>query len=195
MKTARPPVLALAVSVLAVGAAGCAVPASEHATRVEPERVPFDLLDPEARPLVPTTAGPTGEPVELCFVRDGRLLVEQRPLDPPVRPEDAIEALGTPPRAAEAVPTARTALTDPSVVSQVAVAAGVARVDLRASISELGGDEQLLAVAQIVCTVTALPGVGQVSFALEGTPVDVPRGDGSLVAQPVSRDDYRSLLP
>lgn len=75
-----------------------------------------------------------------------------------------------------------------------ALAGGIARVDLRLDISSLGGDDQLLAVAQIVCTLTGRPGVGQVSFTLEGTHVDVPRGDGSLVADPLSRDDYSSLL-
>jgi spore germination protein GerM len=62
------------------------------------------------------------------------------------------------------------------------------------AITELGGDEQLLAVAQLVCTLTARPGVGPVSFTLEGAPVDVPTGDGSLTSGPVSRDDYADLL-
>ncbi len=48
---------------------------------------------------------------------------------------------------------------------------------------------------QLVCTFTARAGIGQVAFTLSGAPVDVPRGDGSLTADPVSRDDYAELLP
>jgi hypothetical protein len=36
--------------------------------------------------------------------------------------------------------------------------------------------------------------VGLVSFTLEGAPVDVPRGDGSVTSGAVSRDDYAELL-
>jgi spore germination protein GerM len=80
------------------------------------------------------------------------------------------------------------------VVSDVSLEAGVATVDLRPTISALGSDEQLLAVAQVVCTLTGRPGVGPVAFTLDGSPVDIPRGDGSLTNEPVSRDDYAELL-
>ncbi len=71
---------------------------------------------------------------------------------------------------------------------------GIARVDLGPAVSALPGGEQLLAVAQIVCTLTGRPGVGQVSFTLEGASLAVPKGDGSLVTSPVARDDYASLV-
>ena len=88
----------------------------------------------------------------------------------------------------------RTAVGSPPVVGEVRLNAGVAHVDVLPSISTLGGDEQLLAVAQLVCTLTGLPGVGLVAFTLDGSPVAVPRGDGSLTNGPVSRDDYDDLL-
>lgn len=179
---------------VATAAAACAVPTNERAQVAGERDVPFGLLDRDAPPLVPTTiAGPAAEPVQLCFVRDGRLAPLVRPLDAPVDPEDAVAALASPP--ADEPEPVRTALADPQVIRDITVVAGVARVDLAASIAELGGDDQLLAVAQIVCTLTARPGIGQVTFALEGLPTEVPRGDGSVVSQPVSRDDYAPLLP
>jgi spore germination protein GerM len=59
----------------------------------------------------------------------------------------------------------------------------------------LGGTEQLIALAEIVYTATARPGVGQVSFTLEGEPIEIPRGDGSLTSDAVTRGDYRELAP
>ena len=67
-------------------------------------------------------------------------------------------------------------------------------MDLLPEVSALPADEQLLAVAQIVCTLTGRPGVGQVSFTLQGARLAVPKGDGSLVSSPVARDDYAGLM-
>ncbi len=113
-------------------------------------------------------------------------------LDPPVSLKDVVAALADPPAVGGVA--LRTAVGDPSIVGQVRLVAGTAEVDLLSAISALAGDEQLLAVAELVCTLTGRPGVGRVSFTLNGAPVDVPRGDGSLTARPVSRDDYRVLL-
>ena len=190
----RGALVCVGVIVVVMGGAACAVSTQDRASVAGERSVPFGLLDADAPPLVPTTvAGPAAEAVQLCFVRDGRLAPVVRPLDAPVDPEDAVAALASPPT--DLPETVRTAVPDPQVIRDITVAAGVARVDLAASIAELGGDDQLLAVAQIVCTLTARPGVGQVAFALEGLPTEVPRGDGSVVSQPVSRDDYAPLLP
>lgn len=186
---ARLPAAVLAAVILA----GCSVDANGRARIADEDDVPFALLDPDAPAVVPTTVvGEVGEPVTLCFLRDRRLVVVERQFSASVTPEMVVRALSSPPPEGEA--PARTALSDPLVVRDVAVVAGIARVDLSQSIAELGGEDQLLAVAQIVCTLTARPGVGQVAFTLEGTPIEVPRGDGSLVSQPVSRDDYASLF-
>ncbi len=173
--------------------AGCAVDPEDRAWIADDDQVPFRLLDREAPPIVSTTEPPGGgEMVTLCFIREGRLVPIERELDEGVTTQAVVAALAAPP-IGEEVP-ARTALSDPLVVRDVAVVAGIARVDLAQSIAELGGQDQLLAVAQIVCALTARPGVGQVGFTLEGSPIEVPRGDGSLVPHPVSRDDYASLF-
>jgi spore germination protein GerM len=104
----------------------------------------------------------------------------------------ALDALASPP--ADAGPLLRTALTEPSLVREVRLLGGIARVDLLPEVAALPADEQLLAVAQIVCTLTGRPGVGQVSFSLQGARQAVPKGDGSLVSSPVSRDDYSGLM-
>ena len=71
---------------------------------------------------------------------------------------------------------------------------GVAQVDLAAEFAELGSDRQLLAIAQLVLTLTSRPGVGQVAFTLDTAPIDVPRADGTITSDPVTRADYASML-
>jgi hypothetical protein len=67
-------------------------------------------------------------------------------------------------------------------------------VDLSGALVEVGGQEQILAVAQIVLTATAVPGVGQIRFLLEGQAVEVPRADGTLTSETLRAADYSGLL-
>lgn len=173
-------------------ATGCAVPAQDEARRVRDEAVPFALLDPHAPAIVPPASGPSSESVALCFVRDGRLVIVSDEVAAPADLRSALDALASPP--ADAGPLLRTTLTEPSIVADVRLLGGIARVDLLPEVSARPADEQLLAVAQIVCTLTARPGVGQVSFTLQGARLAVPKGDGSLVSSPVARDDYAGLM-
>jgi spore germination protein GerM len=184
------PLAPLALLVL-LSLSGCGVSTQSTAETVDDSSVPFGLLDPDAPPIVPTSAPASTEEVSLCFVADDLLTSVARVLEPPVSLRDAIVALAEPPAGEDSL---RTAVSDVSLVRDIQLANGIARVDLRESVSTLGADVQLLAVAQLVCTLTGRPGVGQVSFSVEGVPVDVPRGDGSLVSEPVSRDDYASLI-
>ncbi len=181
----------MAVTAFVAVASACAVPAERRADVIADDTVPFELLEPDAPAALPAAPGET-EPVTLCFVRDDRLDPVEHFLPAPVDPLGAVRALALPPTNAG---SPGTAVGDPSLVHGVDVAGGVARVDLGPSIAVLESADQLLAVAQIVCTLTARPGIGQIGFTVDGAPVDVPRGDGSLVAEPVSRDDYRSLYP
>lgn len=181
----------LAMCMLAL-TAGCGVPAQDQAQRARDEAVPFALLDAAAPPIVPAPSGPSSEPVDLCFVRDGRLVIVSQEVGAPADLRAALDALASPP--ADAGPLLRTTLTEPSVVREVRLLGGIARVDLLPEVSALPADDQLLAVAQIVCTLTGRPGVGQVSFTLQGARLAVPKDDGSLISSPVARDDYAGLM-
>jgi hypothetical protein len=180
-----------AAALLTVVAGACSVEAQDSARAVDDEAVPFGLLEADTPPLLPPTSGSsTGATV--CFVEDDGLREVEVPLERGATPDEVVAALSRPP--ADGGGALRTALGDPSPVAGVAVAGGVAQVDLLPSLTALGSDEQLLAVAQLVCTLSARPGVGPVSFTLDGAPVEVPRGDGSVTSSPVSRDDYAELI-
>jgi hypothetical protein len=173
-------------------AGGCSVSGESKARAARDDTVPFDLLEPDAVPLLPSPSAGSTKTVSLCFVVDDGLVVVDTALSRAADLEDVVGALGRPPASGE--PAARTAIGEPPIVRGVELLAGVAHVDLTEGVSALGGDEQLHAVGQVVCTLTAQPGVGLVSFTLDGSPVDVPRADGSLTDRPVSRDDYSGLL-
>jgi hypothetical protein len=183
--------LALLVTAAVLLGAACGAGPEEDARTWDDESVPFGLLDADVPPLLPPATAADREQVSLCFVEDDRLVAVAATLDPPIGVDDVVDALRQPPADARSL---RTAVGPPLVIDQVRLQAGVAEVDLPQAVTELAGDEQLLVVAQLVCTLTSRPGIGTVSFTLAGSPIDVPRGDGSLTSAPVSRDDYAPLL-
>lgn len=177
------------VLVASLGACGIS---EEQRARARDDDVPFGLLDEAAPPLLPPTPDPVNEGVALCFVSGDTLRVVVGSVEPAGDLSEVVAALADPPEV-DGTQLA-TAVAGQDLVGDVTLTAGVAHVDLLPPITLLGGDEQLLAIAQLVCTLTGQPGVGPVSFTLDGASVDVPRDDGSLTSEPVSRDDYADLL-
>jgi hypothetical protein len=179
---------AAVIVVMVITLGGCGVGAEGHAVTVDPSKVPFALLDPNAAPFLSPSA-PSPDATALCFVDGSELVVVRRSLGSTPDPADVLAALSVAPAGL------RTTIGQPPVIRQVGVRGGVATVDLGGEVSTLSPGDQLLAFGQIVCTLTTRPGIGQVSFTLDGAPLNVPRGDGSLGSGPVSRDDYGALLP
>jgi spore germination protein GerM len=72
----------------------------------------------------------------------------------------------------------------------VTTARGTATVDLAEAFTLAGQEDQAAAIAQLVYTLTARPGIGRVAFTLDGEVVEVPRGDGTLTTDALTRDDF-----
>ncbi|MDQ1516452.1 MAG: hypothetical protein QOE80_2282 [Actinomycetota bacterium] len=191
----RRPVLVAAAVTVALLAAGCGIPSDDHATLAAPGSVPFDLLG-QAPSVTATTmsASPT-ERATLFMVQGERLAPVQRELPAPVSVELVLQALAAGPTATEVELGLRTALLAPKLVSSGGVSGGIATIDLGQPFTEISGRDQIVALAQIVSTVTGLPGVGRARFTLEGNPVGILRGDGAVTTDSVSRDDYATLAP
>jgi len=174
--------------------AACGVPTEDTAQIEDDAEVPFGLLD-EATTTTPPATGltPTGTSLQICLLRDDGLARVRRagPATPTL--SDVVELLAAGPTPEELAHDITTAIADDAVVTDVDAAHGIAEVDLTRAFAADAGARQALAVAQIVCTLTSQPGIGQVTFTLDGDPVDVPRGDGSTTSDPVSLDDYRQL--
>lgn len=179
------PVAVVGVLAAALLATGCSVPAQE---RPEP---------------VPTVPGPTQEPAAeepgavrttVWMVREERLHAvarSVRTLDLP----SLLASLAAGPTRAEVVAGVRTAVV-PQYFSGVRsdVSARVAVVGATEQFAGLSGDDQLLAVAQLVWTVTEVPGIRRVRLEIDGRSVDVPT-DRGLTGLPVGRRDVASVGP
>jgi hypothetical protein len=180
------------VSVVIAVAVSCGVPSDEDPTVTPADEVPYDLLSPTTTALAAGSV--QGGETTICLSLDGRLLTlgRARDGDPPLRTLDAL--LAAAPTAGESDVGLRSALDDDDVLDGVSREDGGAVVRLGEGFTELPADQQLVAVAQATCTLTAQPGVVRVAFELEGEQVDVPVQGGELVARPVTRADYARLI-
>lgn len=184
--------IVVVLAVVAVLASACGVSLQERANILDPEDVPYNLLDATTTTLAPAVS--QGDEATVCLVLDGKLLAVGRAgLDlasPNLLKELAI--LG--PTEGEASLLIRSVLPDEEMLLSIATEAGHALVDLSVEFSDLPTDQQLLLVAQLTCTLTSQPNVTHVMFLLEGEPIAVPSGDGSMVSGSVNRLDYEDLI-
>jgi hypothetical protein len=150
-----------------------------------------------------TTTTIVTESVQVFFLDGNRLQPVTRDLASPATPSRAIAALEAGPPTGPLGIGLRTLLPQtsadvpPLVNSVVATSLGYASVDLAATaFSLIDPADQRAAIAQIVLTLVNRPGIGQVRFTLDGTPMRVPRREGlqSGPGDPVAMEDYESLL-
>jgi hypothetical protein len=176
---------AVALVVAALLAGGCGV-------RAEPRLEAVTTAAPR-----PTGSGngeqPAGPRVTVFFVRGADLTPVQRRTTAATTAA-ALDQLVEGPTRTEAAGGIRTALAPEVVGVDVEPSDGVTTVSVTRGFTGLSGGNQLLAVAQVVWTLTDLSTVTAVRFAVEGTPVEVPTDEG-LTDRPVARDDYRSVAP
>jgi hypothetical protein len=174
---------------LAVTLAGCGVETEEGARRVNPPNGVAHAWDTPA----PPDTGTGAIPERIFLVRGGGLVPATRnaPAEPTV--DELVGDLlagPTPEERGDGITTALRA-TD---VAGVQVSDGRATVELTGMLDGGGRTDQVLAFAQIVCTLTAKAGIASVSFTHAGQPVGVPRADGSLSQAPATAADYAGLL-
>jgi hypothetical protein len=188
-------VLVLLAVVGGAGAAGCGIPPDDRATLAQPGSVPYDLLGDGPAATATTQLSSQTEKATLFLVQGERLAPVQRELPAPVSVESLLQALAAGPTTTEVQLGLRTALLAPGLMRSGGVSGGIATIDLGQPFTEIAGRDQIVALAQIVSTVTGLPGVGLARFTLEGQPVGILRGDGAVTTETVSRDDYATLAP
>ncbi|PZF94739.1 GerMN domain-containing protein [Micromonospora deserti] len=180
------PVAALVAVVLL---AGCGVPTEGAPRTVPPPPGPFP--SPATGAPVPP-AGPVTE--VLCLVRDDRLVTVERRVDGVPTVDAQLAHLLAGPTAAERDRGLTTALPGAVTTATARVSEARAEVDVGAPGEETGRSDEVLAFGQIVCTLTARDDIDTVSFLRAGTPLGVPRADGSLTQQPLTAADYADLV-
>ena len=156
-------------------------------------------------------SGPTGssQPVEksttpvatttvAIYLVKGELLekVTRRVPKVPGIGRQAMEALLAGPTSGESAAGVTTAIPAGTRLLGLVVEAGTATVDLSPAYESGGGTLGLtLRLAQVACTLDQFQTVHGVRFAMAGRPVRVFSGDGIVLEDPVSCDDYRDHLP
>ncbi|WP_433169356.1 GerMN domain-containing protein [Kribbella sp. CA-247076] len=169
---------------------GCGVPLQDAPTPIEPQAIPSRLQSPGVPTTYPSTAETT---VQVNFVRNDRLVSLTRQVPGADLLDGVIERLTAGPTSAEQADGITSAL--PPDLSLTVVTVQDARVGLELS----GGDtdrsatENVLAVGQIVLSVTALPSVQEVTFWRNGAPVEALLADGALTTEPLTAADYEAL--
>jgi spore germination protein GerM len=134
----------------------------------------------------------TGSDTQLCLLRGDELVVITRRIEPAAL-IDIARALAEV-SDAEAEAALRTSLVASDEIVSVDRAGGIATVDLADEASQRLTADPLATIAQLVCTLTAQPGVGLVRFTVAGVPIEVPLADGTLSSGPVSADAYGPLV-
>ena len=169
-----------------------AAPATTAPTTTAPVTTAVSTTVPVTQ--TPTTVFPVVD-VELYFITGGQLTAMQWTLAKPAGPNQVIEALeqGVPPGN---IGTGLRSAVPAGAIKNVTVTGGVANVqvvqDFRTLIPSL---DQRLAIAQIVLSLQ-LPGIGQVTFSIDGVGIVVPRGDNTSSAPGalLTFDEYRPLV-
>lgn len=183
-------VLALvAVSWLVVG---CGVTADSGARPIDPPRGAFPGVV-----RTPHGDGPSGRATQerLFLVRDRRLIRVTRQVAAAPDVEALVRDLLAGPTATERDDGITSALPGAGVIAGVRRLGRIAEVALTGGLDDAGRNDEIIALAQVVCTLAAQDSVDGVSFVRAGRRVAVPRADGSLTEGPLTAADYRALLP
>ncbi len=89
-----------------------------------------------------------------------------------------------------------TAIPDGVTLRGLIMDGDVITVDLSRSFESEGGSLSMTErVAQVVYTLTEIPGVTRVAFSLDGEPVTTIGGEGIQVSPPVGRDSFDTVKP
>ena len=178
--------LALAVTACLVG---CGFPAQDDPERIADQELPA-ALRPGATMPVNRTEG--SELVAVWFVSDRNLDRRQHFIARPVSIELLIDELVAGPPEAEQTAGLRSALPDGTVIGATLERGNVV-VELDAAFRDVSPEDQVLAVGQLVLTLTDFRGVGSVTLSIAGEEIAVPVPAGETSDPPLVREQYIEL--
>jgi hypothetical protein len=170
--------------------AGCGIAPEKSAREITPPPGPYQAIVSGA----PTPADPGTASEKLFLVKGDKLVAVSRP----VRVEPTVDAmmqdLLAGPTDAERDQGLTSALAGANVIAGVHLASGAAIVEIGSGLAGAGRNDEILAFAQVVCTLANRSDVNGVSFTRDGHRIGIPRADGSLTQAPLSVADYTSLI-
>lgn len=179
--------MALTASVAAVSVAACGVPLQDRPVELEVRTAATETPPPSDGPLS----------ITIYLIRDGRLEGVSRETDE-TSLGAAMARLVEGPTASEADAGLTTALLLQSFsvdrVEDILSGTGTVTVGATDDFTEVSGDDQRLATAQLVWTVTENEPFDRVRVTLDGTALRLPTDEGNG-GYAVTRSDYLSIAP
>ncbi|HVX71141.1 MAG TPA: GerMN domain-containing protein [Mycobacteriales bacterium] len=170
----------------------CGLPMSGEPHRIDPSTVPYGLL--ASQPATPSS--PEAGPHVAIYLVDGdHLVARSRQITGLNVPAEALRSLLLGPTPAESAQGLISDIPAQTRLFSLDLRGTVATVDLSSTFGAAGGSQQVLAIAQIVYTVTASRYIDAVRFSLSGRPIEVPNGTGSLAPGARSRADFEREAP
>lgn len=188
---------AVVVAVAILVAAACGVPSDSEPRAIETKNVPFGLLSPTAEATTttqPSASTATARVTVYLADADGKLRPVRRQVTAPATVGRAITALLGGPTEEEADQLSTAITSDTELLDIQGPEDGLVVLDLSRDVLSITGRQQILALAQVVWTATALPSVDRVLFEFDGEPAEVPNGNGTLTSSPLGRLSYRDLI-
>jgi spore germination protein GerM len=197
----RPGRLGLAVLAVVLATAACGIPTTGGPTAIAKGDVPFNLLSPASPTTATSTVPQEAEVPALIFLAAStgtvapvsRYITVNTTLN--VTLTELLGALLLGPTPEESATGLQSFLSGAKTRVTAKVAGGIATVDFTANPIQVVGASQTLAIAQVVFTATAQPGVTGVVFQIAGVPLDVPIASGATVPGPVDRTSYQPQAP
>jgi hypothetical protein len=187
----------------AVFGGGCGIADDREPRVITADRAPLDLSPSDDE----QPSGGSSE-VTLYFVLEGQLVSVDRATDSDT-PDVAIQALLGGPVEGETVdePAGAMLLTTripaETQLRGLSISGNIADIDLGCAAEAVdpaacgllgvGGTDQLIMFAQLVCTADDFRAIAGVRFLQEGQPQQAPLPDGPLTSAPVRCLDYREL--
>lgn len=184
----------VALLALGVAATACGVREQSSPVTIDSSDVPFGLLEEPPNPESPPPGDAVGDTLTVYLLGSEQLVPVLRQAPNRVNLATALDILAEGPNPDEIALGLQSAVGPESPARPVRSEGDLAIIELSDAFLTGGGD-QIAGLAQIVFTLTQVVGVERVQFLLEGQPVEVPRGNGVLTTEPVSRSDYTLLAP
>ena len=182
--------------------AACGVNGQSNAHVFDASEVPYGLTDTappttgaataQAAPFMTTTTT-ASITYDLYFIRGNSLVAVTRGVTAAPSPADLVSALVSGPTNVEVTGGHRTALAGLEITAQPRDSSSVT-VDLGRTFNDIPRSDRIFALGQLTLTLTARPGVSLVQYTISDSSIEVPKANGVVTKEPVSRSDYISLL-
>lgn len=179
--------------------AACGLPHNSTTRTIATDDVPYRLLDP-----APTSSPSPSSTHDIKTTPQVYFVNQDNELEPHVQPlkvaavdevvEALLAALAAGPAPADRKRGLATALGPGAALKLIEVRRGTARVAITPGGRPPDAERLPLAVGQVVLTVTSAEGVDRVVFVHDGDPVAVPLPGGEQTSEPVTAQNYASLL-